>query len=43
MPDSDFLQSVPVVSRKIAGTLCKKSESGIFGTHLQKMQNSQIP
>ncbi len=26
-----------------SGTLRKKSESGIFGTHLQKMQNSQIP
>jgi hypothetical protein len=25
------------------GTLRKKSESGIFGTHFQKMQNSQIP
>jgi hypothetical protein len=30
-------------ARLHAGTLRKKSESGIFGTHLQKMQNSQIP
>jgi hypothetical protein len=28
---------------RTAGTLCKKLESGIFGTHFQKMQNSQIP
>jgi hypothetical protein len=28
---------------RTAGTLHKKSESGIFGTHFQKMQNSQIP
>jgi hypothetical protein len=27
----------------VAGTLRIKSESGIFGIHLQKMQNSQIP
>ncbi len=26
-----------------SGTLCKKSESGNFCTHLQKVQNSQIP
>ena len=27
----------------MTGTLHKKLESGIFVTHLQKMQNSQIP
>jgi hypothetical protein len=28
---------------EVSGTLCKNLESGIFGTHFQKMQNSQIP
>jgi hypothetical protein len=33
----------PIGYKQPTGTLCKKLESGIFGTHFQKMQNSQIP